>query len=667
MVTIPPRKRARLLYEEEDEDEADEEEDENEGAEFSEDEEDEDDDEDEAEFTDDGSEEESDDSDSGGGMLNGRALLEGGDAEHDDDEEEQANTKDPARSGLLPTLDCVAALQMAFPSHSRAVISKRFRKTSNDIRQAFDDLARDRPPTLSFDEMMDKAVTGILESLTNVAGADLDQSDQNQSRPLIQEVEDIEMAPGSVESSRLVDFAMSSDSDTSSSGSSSDESEDEEDDSEDDESSFEGVDDGKLDGSESESESDFEMSDDSSSSDDSSDVSEEPIQRAEVPSVKQTSSAATESTVAPGMGMTKTKKRNARRKLARQMKNAAAANGDIEEQLAARKAALLATVADDEEPSAPTAQEVVAADNKAAADDTSAASTPRRRMDMGAGRRLLFGALGLKNPKSQAEEAAIRDTLMKDVKPVKNARLIQEVEVEEPAADEEDSSWRDKITYRAVECCHEGVELSEPPFPFVQRWDPQQQYQPSRKRKRKSQQNYDEEEASYYDDATDGQDAAQTNGVDELNYDEQPNGQPNGHVEEAEADLPVLPEDLSSLETLAQGAAKANMVITWKQLVMSKATNWQPQIKDFTGRVVADETADGIDLVLAKRDRDTDGRQYDQETGERVYDRFEVPDMEDGDGDDEPEDDGARKLAWLDMTEARILSAGLPVANGVGA
>ncbi len=47
--------------------------------------------------------------------------------------------------------------------------------------------------------------------------------------------------------------------------------------------------------------------------------------------------------------------------------------------------------------------------------DENTESTPRRRMrlDLGAGRRMLFGALGLRNPKTKADEDKIRVDLMK--------------------------------------------------------------------------------------------------------------------------------------------------------------------------------------------------------------------------------------------------------------
>jgi hypothetical protein len=47
--------------------------------------------------------------------------------------------------------------------------------------------------------------------------------------------------------------------------------------------------------------------------------------------------------------------------------------------------------------------------------------------------------------------------------------------------EEDDDSWRERIDLRAVECCDHRVQLSAPPCPFRQCWDPQ--YDTDKKRK----------------------------------------------------------------------------------------------------------------------------------------------------------------------------------------
>jgi hypothetical protein len=283
---------------------------------------------------------------------------------------------------------------------------------------------------------------------------------------------------------------------------------------------------------------------------------------------------------------------------------------------------------------------------------------------------MLFGALGLKNPKSKAEEENIKDGLMKNVKPLNNARLVVEVadneEIKKASeGDEDEDEWKSKITYRAVECCHEGMVLSEPPFPFEQRWDPQQQYGSMRKRKRASQcydDSHTEDNSGVFAQET------ETNGTGNQPRQAQPIGdrdlfgnlvdvttvirkESNGFTAKDVEDLPALPEDISSLATLEKGGAKEGMVITWKQCIMSKATQWQPLIASLTGEVLPEGSESGLEVRLAVRDREDREKAYDDK-GQRIYDKFDVPDFED---DEDDEDDGYRVVAWDEMIEPRIL------------
>lgn len=134
---------------------------------------------------------------------------------------------------------------------------------------------------------------------------------------------------------------------------------------------------------------------------------------------------------------------------------------------------------------------------------------PRAKIDLASSRRLLFGALGLRTPKSKEEEKALQEKLMKDIKPLKQPQSDSAANQNaNTAAEEDDESWRDRIVLKAVECCHEGVELSTPPFPFVQRWDPQQQSgyndKTSRRNSRKNKKRK-RNQAQYYEDGTEEQ------------------------------------------------------------------------------------------------------------------------------------------------------------------
>ncbi|GKU19031.1 unnamed protein product [Fusarium langsethiae] len=445
----------------------------------------------------------------------------------------------------------------------------------------------------------------------------------------------------------------------------------------------------------------------------------------------------------PGAGLTRTKKRNARRRDLKRLK-AMQALEDTQSQpptneapsedaeFLARKRALLSVVSDESEdvPSplketpvtgpSPMIVEVETEEAPAPATIQDAApaeeSAPQRRhkVDMGAGRRMLFGALGLKNPKSKADEDKLRNSLMKDVKPLQNPRVqteepkAKEVEPTAEPEDEDPEAWRKVISYRAVECCQDNITLSEPPFPFVQRWDPQQQYTSVRKRKGTSQdfndENYYGEDSQWYGDEEwqdgtqskkkkkskkrkgkgghdGGHDGGYDGGYDEmeitedlyaetgvngdedvvLNYDDIPTTKPrlqDTQFTEMD-DLPSLPSDLTTLPSLELSEIKPGMVITWKQLLMSKATKWQPEMVSTTGLILSISEDNCVHVLLAKRDRDEDDKEYDEHTGQRVYAKFEVPDFDEDEENDE-EDNGRRDIAWEEMSDPRLVQQAPP-------
>ncbi|CCT73353.1 related to SRP40-suppressor of mutant AC40 of RNA polymerase I and III [Fusarium fujikuroi IMI 58289] len=435
----------------------------------------------------------------------------------------------------------------------------------------------------------------------------------------------------------------------------------------------------------------------------------------------------------PGTGLARTQKRNARKRDAKRLKAMQAledtqsqpsVNGTASEEaeLLARKRALLSAVSDEQEedPSPPkdaTTKEtrpmiveveeetpaVTASQDAAPVEEEPVPAQRRHKVDMGAGRRLLLGALGLKNPKTKADEDKLRDSLMKNVKPLQNPRVqAQEAKanVDKPAEeqpDEDPEAWRKKISYRAVECCQDDVVLSEPPFPFVQRWDPQQQYGSIRKRKRASQ-NFNDE--SYYE-----EDSQQWNGDEEWNDNSQRKKKKNkkrknksgydGEYDEEEPhegsfggtgadgdedivlnyddiptkhrpeesqftdtdDLPSLPSDVSTLPSLVLSDMKPGMVATWKQLVMSKATNWQPEMVPMTGLILSISEDNCMHVLLAMRDREGNDKEYDEHTGQRIYAKFEAPDL-----DEDEEDDGRREIPWAEMSDPRLVQPAPPPA-----
>lgn len=323
-------------------------------------------------------------------------------------------------------------------------------------------------------------------------------------------------------------------------------------------------------------------------------------------------------------------------------------------------------------------------------------SEPRRsRLDLSSTKRMLFGSLGLRTPKTKEDETKMREQLMKNSKPMRNPRLEKE---DEPGLDVEaasvDDSWKDKIDLKAVECCHHGIELSTPPFPFVQRWDPQQQggysYGNTKKRKQKKRKRNDNsyyQESSYQSSqskiARHGEfdtpshaslqnDTIMNNGIEsgdleqEALHDEsfqdslrvseqlQRETQERTLVEAEDApDLPYLPKDPATCQVLTRGAATTGTVIAFKQFEMSANTNWQPRVSDYRTAIITEVLDEGsLQIELAKRDQLGKESQYDDLTGERIYGKFEMPGY---DEEDEHIDNGQITIPFEELIDPVIV------------
>ncbi|KAI9880804.1 MAG: hypothetical protein M1830_000240 [Pleopsidium flavum] len=328
-----------------------------------------------------------------------------------------------------------------------------------------------------------------------------------------------------------------------------------------------------------------------------------------------------------------------------------------------------------------------------------ASEPPRRRakLDLASSRRLLFGSLGLRTPKTKDDEQTMREKLMEQARPATSGTDVQASKASmdvgtriENELWQGDDSWKSKVIVKAVECCHDGVELSTPPFPFVQRWDPQQRGAgkagsrggKTKKRKRNQPQYHQEGEEQYdFQDALEVQHGNGEAALEPKNDDPgqtPPEQRPDSdeidgavndqlmrdadgisatapeNVEEPK-DLPMLPQDISSIASLVKEHAVPGAIIAFKQLDMSQETNWQPKISDFRtaviDKVVDDET---LQMTLSKRDRSKKDKKYDEETGERIYTKFEMPDYDDeGAG----EDDGFIEVFFMDLIEPMLVQA----------
>jgi hypothetical protein len=238
-----------------------------------------------------------------------------------------------------------------------------------------------------------------------------------------------------------------------------------------------------------------------------------------------------------------------------------------------------------------------------------------------------------------------------------------------------DNDWENKLVIKATECIYDDIELSAPPFPFEQRWDEEadalirQRKGWGKKRKRKQRiQVYNGDEYGEYEDGN-GYDAYEDNM--QLNYDnEWPTAEDEttnmeSHQEHAEAaavdDLPEMPSSPKSVADLLERDAKVGAIIAFRQLDMSKATNWQPQMSAYRVAEVHQVLDNGnLNVRLAVRDRRPKANHVDPEDGEpREYSGFEMPGMDDED----EEDDGYREVAFAELCEPKLLKHAPRVDN----
>lgn len=320
---------------------------------------------------------------------------------------------------------------------------------------------------------------------------------------------------------------------------------------------------------------------------------------------------------------------------------------------------------------------------------------PRSKLDLESSRRLVFGALGHKAPKTKDDESNLRAKLLREVKIPKKSPMEDKSGNDLDQSAQNHTAWENKINLSAVECCHEDLVLSKPPFPFVQRWDPQQQssysknsnnnQEKSKKRKRTR----DVESFESVDPTESEQGPSQSNKTD-ADFSQGPrlhyrSDQPQSTMEDTNEEnrkaandqlmretnettsgtsctvdellsrlgcTPTMREDeLKNLPSLKLDACVANALIAFKQLDMSQETNWQPRISRHRFALITDVLGDKtLVLKLAFSDRPQREKQYDERTGERLYSKFEMP------GYDESEHEpDLLELNYVDLIEPLLV------------
>ena len=315
-------------------------------------------------------------------------------------------------------------------------------------------------------------------------------------------------------------------------------------------------------------------------------------------------------------------------------------------------------------------------------------SSHRPRLNKEGSNRMVFGSLGHRPPRSKEERAKLQAKLSQDRKPVKDLKSVPAFD--EPTLlhmDPDDESWKDKIDLQAFECCHEGVEYSAPPFPFVQRWDPQQRRDygkaASRRKQKKRKRNDNYYYDNQYDDSFNYEDGNKSPRRDDYNastaepqfgshdfsphpadmqqdtyeYHEDtfPQGETQGIEEGNQSaspgdDLPPLPQNLNELPSLTELDCRPGAVIAFRRLEMTSESNWVPHVAKHRTARIQDFQDDGtLHMVYARRDQRQSDREFDTQTGERIYNKFEMP------GYDE-EDDGSKvSIPFTELIEAVLV------------
>ncbi|QIW97628.1 hypothetical protein AMS68_003146 [Peltaster fructicola] len=279
----------------------------------------------------------------------------------------------------------------------------------------------------------------------------------------------------------------------------------------------------------------------------------------------------------------------------------------------------------------------------------------RARLDVGGSARLLFGSLGVRAPRTDADKVKTREKLAARGTPsvAANSKPAASVQTDPVLTAAEYEDWQSRINLSAVECSDKDISLSAPPFPFKQRWDVQ--YRKPNKRRRDAHQavqhveSYDKYNAS-------GNDVLNYDDVDvDEEYDEEHwaegallNGDDGSYVDEDEQEdtFPPLPEQIESLPLLIEGNAAAGDYVVHTELVCSAATQWQPRWIPRTIQLI-EQTARGWEVKLASRDLPQ--RRYDED-GNRVYDKFDMQDSG-----DEDEIETVREVIWNELTAPRLL------------
>lgn len=279
-------------------------------------------------------------------------------------------------------------------------------------------------------------------------------------------------------------------------------------------------------------------------------------------------------------------------------------------------------------------------------------SPKRARLDVAASRRMLFNSLGVRNPKTAEAEKALREKLAKPVRQVKSKEAVP-IEVSRTKAPLAADRWKQKFTVMAVECIQERKKLDPPPFPFKQPWQIRQEKSGMARATRQQERyeaglNYDEVEESQ---DTQPMDIEEDKNVEHSSQSLTTSRTLTAGIDGDDEDYPE-PSDFTLLPALEKSNLLHGSMIAYKELQMN--ARFEPEHSAYRiAKIISCENGH-ITVKLAPKYRQPDTIQYDGLTGERLYNRFEVADDEEGDN-EEP-DDGVREVNFDQMIDPKIVA-----------
>jgi hypothetical protein len=247
------------------------------------------------------------------------------------------------------------------------------------------------------------------------------------------------------------------------------------------------------------------------------------------------------------------------------------------------------------------------------------------------------------------------------------ATVKKPVKAKEPTPEPEGSTdpdfWKSRINLSAFECWEEEYELTAPPFPFQQHWDPvSKTMRDNAKRKKGKKGNKKPPPVQEPEEESEEEKIF-------LNYDETPDGenpdtsthaaiedqlrQDVATASQEQSDIPPLPQDLSTLPDLTPADIKAGAILVCKFFGVNPITV-TPEISAFKTLIVEREGDSGggagtIRLRIAERDMPKKQKKFDSK-GNRVYDAADGFFMDD-------EDESLWDGVFGELLEPKLLKA----------